>query len=85
MNLTGGNLLNYCARRVDKILIGATWGVGVHYIALHLPSYYRETYGYRVGDFLNTGWNRSGQDHRKQIDSIRKGKTSNTCEMNKNS
>lgn len=26
-------------------------GVGVHFVALHLHPYYRETYGYRPGDF----------------------------------
>jgi len=31
-------------------------GVGVHYIALHLHPYYRETYGYREGDFPNAEW-----------------------------
>lgn len=31
-------------------------GVGVHYIALHLHPYYRETFGYRHGDFPNSEW-----------------------------
>jgi dTDP-4-amino-4,6-dideoxygalactose transaminase len=31
-------------------------GTGVHYRALHLHRYYRETYGYRVGDFPNSEW-----------------------------
>ena len=31
-------------------------GTGVHYRALHLHPYYRETYGYRAGDFPNTEW-----------------------------
>jgi len=44
-NLTGGNLLNYCARHVDKILIGVTWGpiaVGIYskaYEMLMMPIY----------------------------------------------
>lgn len=29
-------------------------GCGVHYTALHLHRYYRETYGYKVGDLPNT-------------------------------
>jgi dTDP-4-amino-4,6-dideoxygalactose transaminase len=28
-------------------------GVGVHYVALHLHPYYKETYGYKTGDFPN--------------------------------
>lgn len=28
-------------------------GTGVHYLALHLQPYYRETYGYKRGDFPN--------------------------------
>lgn len=28
-------------------------GAGVHYRALHLHQYYRETYGYKEGDFPN--------------------------------
>ncbi|MBN2346554.1 MAG: DegT/DnrJ/EryC1/StrS aminotransferase family protein [Candidatus Aminicenantes bacterium] len=31
-------------------------GVGVHYIALHLHPYYRETFGYRPGDFPGAEW-----------------------------
>ena len=31
-------------------------GVGVHYTALHLHSYYRDTLGYREGDFPNAEW-----------------------------
>ncbi len=31
-------------------------GTGVHYRALHLHPYYRETYGYEEGDFPNTEW-----------------------------
>jgi dTDP-4-amino-4,6-dideoxygalactose transaminase len=31
-------------------------GTGVHYRALHLHPYYRETYGYRPGDFPNSEW-----------------------------
>lgn len=31
-------------------------GVGVHYIALHLHSYYQKTFGYRRGDFPNAEW-----------------------------
>jgi dTDP-4-amino-4,6-dideoxygalactose transaminase len=31
-------------------------GVGVHYIALHLHSYYQEVYGYKAGDFPNAEW-----------------------------
>jgi len=28
-------------------------GTGIHYISLHLHPYYKETFGYRVGDFPN--------------------------------
>ena len=31
-------------------------GVGVHYIALHLHSYYQQTYGYKRGNFPNAEW-----------------------------
>jgi dTDP-4-amino-4,6-dideoxygalactose transaminase len=31
-------------------------GVGVHYIALHLHSFYQKTYGYKKGDFPNAEW-----------------------------
>ena len=31
-------------------------GVGVHYRALHLHPYYRDTYGYKSGDFPNAEW-----------------------------
>ncbi len=31
-------------------------GVGVHYIALHLHPYYRQTFGYKKGDFPNAEW-----------------------------
>ena len=31
-------------------------GSGVHYRALHLHPYYRETYGYRVGEFERAEW-----------------------------
>jgi dTDP-4-amino-4,6-dideoxygalactose transaminase len=31
-------------------------GVGVHFTALHLHKYYRETYGYSPGDFPTTEW-----------------------------
>jgi dTDP-4-amino-4,6-dideoxygalactose transaminase len=31
-------------------------GTGVHYVALHLHPYYRETYGYRRGQFPNAEW-----------------------------
>lgn len=31
-------------------------GVGVHYIALHLHSYYQQSYGYKSGDFPNAEW-----------------------------
>jgi dTDP-4-amino-4,6-dideoxygalactose transaminase len=31
-------------------------GVGVHYTALHLHPYYRETFGHRPGDFPNAEW-----------------------------
>lgn len=31
-------------------------GVGVHYIALHLHTYYQETFGYKRGDFPNAEW-----------------------------
>jgi dTDP-4-amino-4,6-dideoxygalactose transaminase len=28
-------------------------GTGVHYISLHLQPYYRDTFGYKMGDFPN--------------------------------
>ena len=31
-------------------------GTGIHYRALHLHQYYRETFGYRRGDFPNSEW-----------------------------
>jgi dTDP-4-amino-4,6-dideoxygalactose transaminase len=31
-------------------------GTGVHFVALHLHPYYRETYGYRRGEFPNAEW-----------------------------
>ena len=31
-------------------------GTGVHYRALHLHQYYRETFGYKQGDFPNAEW-----------------------------
>lgn len=31
-------------------------GAGIHYSALHLHPYYRETFGYRPGDFPNAEW-----------------------------
>ena len=31
-------------------------GTGVHYIALHLHPYYRNTFGYNRGDFPNAEW-----------------------------
>jgi dTDP-4-amino-4,6-dideoxygalactose transaminase len=31
-------------------------GTGVHYRAVHLHQYYRETYGYRPGDYPNAHW-----------------------------
>ena len=31
-------------------------GTGIHYRALHLHRYYRETYGYARGDFPNSEW-----------------------------
>ncbi len=31
-------------------------GVGVHYIALHLNSFYQKNFGYRRGDFPNAEW-----------------------------
>jgi dTDP-4-amino-4,6-dideoxygalactose transaminase len=31
-------------------------GTGVHYTALHLHKYYRETFGYKPGDMPNTEW-----------------------------
>lgn len=40
----------------DQILDALTKeniGVGVHYVALHLHPYYKETYGYKTGDFPN--------------------------------
>ena len=31
-------------------------GTGIHFTALHLHRYYRETFGYRPGDFPNAEW-----------------------------
>ena len=31
-------------------------GVGVHYIALHLHPYYKQTFNYKRGDFPNAEW-----------------------------
>ena len=31
-------------------------GTGVHYRALHLHPYYRDTFGYSRGDFPNAEW-----------------------------
>jgi dTDP-4-amino-4,6-dideoxygalactose transaminase len=31
-------------------------GTGIHFTALHLHKYYRETFGYRVGSFPNAEW-----------------------------
>ncbi len=31
-------------------------GTGLHFTAVHLHSYYRERYGYRLGDFPNSEW-----------------------------
>jgi dTDP-4-amino-4,6-dideoxygalactose transaminase len=31
-------------------------GTGVHYTALHLHSWYRQSYGFRLGDFPNAEW-----------------------------
>jgi len=31
-------------------------GTGIHYIALHLHSYYAKTYGFKSGDFPNAEW-----------------------------
>ncbi len=42
------------AKKRDRILVEATGqgvGVSVHFIPLHLMTYYRRTYGYRPGDF----------------------------------
>ncbi|MCG8430178.1 MAG: DegT/DnrJ/EryC1/StrS family aminotransferase [Candidatus Omnitrophica bacterium] len=36
-----------------EALIKRNIGVGVHYIALHMHPYYRETYGYKPNDFPN--------------------------------
>jgi dTDP-4-amino-4,6-dideoxygalactose transaminase len=37
-------------------LISRNIGVGVHYTALHLHHYYRETFGYKPDDFPNAEW-----------------------------
>lgn len=42
--------------RVLQALHAENVGTGVHYRALHLHPYYRETFGYREGDFPNTEW-----------------------------
>jgi dTDP-4-amino-4,6-dideoxygalactose transaminase len=39
--------------RVLNDLVRLNIGTGVHYTALHLHPYYRETFGYRQGDFPN--------------------------------
>jgi dTDP-4-amino-4,6-dideoxygalactose transaminase len=31
-------------------------GTGIHFIAVHLHKYYRETFGYKRGDFPNAEW-----------------------------
>ena len=31
-------------------------GAGIHFTALHLHKYYRETFGYKKGDFPNAEW-----------------------------
>jgi dTDP-4-amino-4,6-dideoxygalactose transaminase len=31
-------------------------GVGVHYVALHLHPYYKQTFNYKTGDFPNAEW-----------------------------
>ena len=38
---------------VIKALLKENIGVGIHYRALHLHSYYREKYGYKTGDYPN--------------------------------
>ncbi|MDD5254752.1 MAG: DegT/DnrJ/EryC1/StrS family aminotransferase [Candidatus Omnitrophica bacterium] len=37
-------------------MIGQNIGIGVHYIALHLHSFYRSAFGYKRGDFPNAEW-----------------------------
>lgn len=32
-------------------------GIGLHFPAVHLQKYYRERYGYKLGDFPNAEWN----------------------------
>ena len=39
-------------QRLEKLNIGT----GVHYIALHLHKFYRETFGYQPDDFPNANW-----------------------------
>ena len=48
LNITRDQFLDEMTKR--KI------GVGVHYIALHLHPYYRQTFGYKRGDFPNAEW-----------------------------
>jgi dTDP-4-amino-4,6-dideoxygalactose transaminase len=37
-------------------LIQRNVGTGVHYTAVHLHHFYRETFGYKQGDFPNAEW-----------------------------
>jgi len=48
LNITRDQFLDEMLRR--KI------GVGVHYVALHIHPYYRQTFGYKRGDFPNAEW-----------------------------
>ena len=52
-----------CGRSRDDVLGSLHQqkiGCGVHYTALHLHPYYRQTFGYREGDYPNAEWIGSG-------------------------
>jgi dTDP-4-amino-4,6-dideoxygalactose transaminase len=54
-------LLDIDRLRVDRDAVQAALhelkiGTGIHYRALHLHRYYRETHGYAPGDFPNSEW-----------------------------
>jgi len=52
--LLGANKAGLTRDALLNALIKENIGTGVHYTALHLHPYYRETFGYREGDFPQT-------------------------------
>ena len=52
--LLGDNQAGLTRDALLNALIKENIGTGVHYTALHLHPYYRETFGYREGDFPQT-------------------------------